>query len=284
MIFVSRPAEPTSLQTRRQQALNDCIQHWDGGKLTPQISALLINYDYGKRTLYDAQSRKCLFCERRMPLDYQPLEHFRPKRGAIRTLKGAKPAVTDDHHYWWLCWTWENHTFACATCNGRKGNYFQVVTPMPLPKLDPSQTKLQPAAFDWSMEQALLIDPMAEDPLDHLEWYPTNTSAVRKLWVWQVRGSNPRGDYTREILKLDDNLEFVVDHIQRSLIQDVEEVRHDAQSPATAQRARERWDRLIRDRVEDSRAELRGPSWWALHYLMPATDRAQWGLRDPVRP
>lgn len=283
MIQVTRPAEPQSLVHRRQAALAALVPLSVNGQTKQQISDALKNYDQGKALLRTGQHNKCLFCDRYAALDSNPLEHFRPKRGAIRSKPGVNPKKTDADHYWWLCWTWENHTFSCVPCNNRKGNHFEVAQPMPLPKTGPGLTTLAASAFDWTGEGASLVDPTTEDPLDHLEWYPTNTQATRKLWRWQVRGITLRGDYTKEVLRLSDNLEHVGDHIVRNLVDEVEAVRSSA-GAGTLAAASHVWDALLAKRVEDKQAELRGASWWALHHLVPPSDRNSWGLRNPIRP
>ncbi|MCB9739744.1 MAG: hypothetical protein H6747_10790 [Deltaproteobacteria bacterium] len=282
MIRFDRGREPEELARRRAAALPDAIAmaqlHGVGSR---EHFAKLENYDQGKSALHRAQGGKCAYCERFTPVDGNPLEHFRPKKGAIRADRSV-----DRAHYWWLCWTWENHVFACNTCNGqsRKGNRFHVERAMATPNV--SQAVPIPAEFfDWTAENAALIDPATEDPLDHLEWRP-NASTRRlspKLWQWDICGLTARGEATIAILQLDANIDVVAATIRNHVLPRVEAIRARGDAGALAD-AREQWERLLSDTVENPSSELRGPTWSALQHLLAEVERQRFGLRAAMRP
>lgn len=281
MIRFARGAEPAALKARRQVALPLAIeaaaQH---GTTSKELRDTLKGYDQGKATLHKRQRGKCAFCERKSGLDGNPLEHFRPKKGAIR-----KDGSIDEECYWWLCWTWENHLFSCNVCNGqaRKGNKFWVTTKVAAPVVAPGDTELPASAFDLSGEGALLLDPTDDDPLDHLQWLPLDRRAPRKQWLWGVHGLTPKGRATIEILKLEENLEIIQDHVANHLVARVDTVReHLAAGRSGA--AAQAWQTLLNDTVANPKDELRGPTWWALQELLPEAERVAAGLAAVPRP
>jgi hypothetical protein len=175
MIRVSRGPEPEELRAARRRHLARAFLAFLAGR-----ELTFTGYDCAKTELYHRQRTKRAHCERQVGLGSQPVEHFRPKDGALRSLRGA-PQIWDRERYWWLAWTWENLLFSCGTCNGRdhKGNHFPLEdgsTPLTAP---PRQTApaLPADCFELEREAPLLIDPSREDPLDHLRWYPVNAGA-----------------------------------------------------------------------------------------------------------
>ena len=282
MIQFDRGSEPQSLADRRTSAFKEVLPI---AALTGQESKALRdklgNYSQGKAALHARQNGKCAFCERFSGLDGNPLEHFRPKKGAIR-----QDGRVDEAHYWWLCWTWENHVFACNVCNGasRKGNKFWIAAaPAPLPVPTTGLTMLPPGDFDVSGEDALLLDPATEDPLDHIRWEPLNQAGPPRLWKWKVIGLSPKGVATIAILKLTENLETIQSHVANHLVSRVESVKRHLLA-GRPQDAVAEWQLLLDDTLTNANAELRGPTWCALHWLLPDGQRAAAGLAAPVRP
>jgi hypothetical protein len=107
VIRIQRPkTEPPALATQRRAG-------WK------RAFAALNAHGAGSRelkdTLFLAQHRKCAYCERRVGLKGNAVEHLRPKKEAWRHLPGTSPPVIEDG-YWWLTWTWTNQLFAC-TCH-----------------------------------------------------------------------------------------------------------------------------------------------------------------------
>lgn len=289
MIRVSRGAEPPESKLHRLKKMAKAItafnEHGDASK---QLNDALSDYDRWKELIFLAHHKKCAYCERRAYLSNSPLEHFRPKRGAIRTEWRQKPQQIDASHYWWLTWTWENHLFACPRCNGQdhKGNYFQVepgtacacpVGPVYMPAPDP--------LVSVAAEVPLFIDPSdpGVDPLDLLWWEPLNASLPPRTWVWVLRWNNARGRITAANLQLEDLAGDIGAHVRENIVPRVEVVLGDAQSGNLGQ-ARTRWSDLLAQKLLNPQADFRGPTWKALDLLVPAADRATWGLAAPPRP
>lgn len=106
MIPVHRGAEPPQLTDVREEQLPKAIQAFNAhGPGSKELVALLGGYDVVKRDLYLRQHRKCAYCERTPGFVGQPVEHFRPKKHAVRRSSGKRE--TDRERYWWLTWTWE---------------------------------------------------------------------------------------------------------------------------------------------------------------------------------
>lgn len=123
------------------------------------------DYDAVRRGLYDAQHKKCAYCERYIGEEGNPIEHFRPKAYALRGSPWAKtPPNRDAERYWWLAWAHANLFLACSTCNcaSNKGNWFPLeegTAPLALPDEATLERLLGDNLFDASSEKPLLIDP-----------------------------------------------------------------------------------------------------------------------------
>jgi predicted ATPase len=81
--------------------------------------------------------------------------HFRPKMMAM-DLQG----VVSGNHYWWLAYEWSNLYLACAPCNSLKATRF----PIKAASRAAPESPLKALAD----EKALLLDPCADQPEEHL--------------------------------------------------------------------------------------------------------------------
>lgn len=287
MIFIRRPpAEPRALARQRRDGLGRAFAALNAhGTGSQELLDTLYAYDGGKARLFRAQHRKCAYCERRVGLKGNPLEHQRPKKQAWRHLPGISPRVVEPG-YWWLTWSWNNHLFACTSCNtGYKQSYFPLAPGSaaltgPTP---PYQNKrLRAEHLDTSVEQTLLVDPTAEDPLDHIEWRPINRGQPKQLWKWAPSPLTDKGRVTIAVLQLGTLADDVGDHVRNHVLTCTDAVcSHidDGDHPA----ARSRW-RAIEHNLVRSSCELAGPTWNALHYLVDAPRRAAANLAIPPRP
>ena len=141
MIPVKRGSEPASLPPVREAKLAELRAL--GRKF---VSTDFKGYDIVKRELWNAQHYKCCFCERKISLSYNAVEHYRPKGKADRS-----PGSLENHGYWWLAFTWDNLLLSCPICNSSaKGIYFP---------LEIGSTPLQAEQIPPKEEQALLLDP-----------------------------------------------------------------------------------------------------------------------------
>lgn len=145
----------------------------------------LASYDftaYGdfevKSSLRRLFKNKCAYCEGPLTADMD-VEHFRPKGGVTE----------DDQHdgYWWLTHSWSNLLASCPHCNQSRRCHLvpQHATVADFLKLQSTQAtasygkanqfpiqgqRATYTAQDLTVEQALLIDPTAEDPELYFKW------------------------------------------------------------------------------------------------------------------
>lgn len=144
-------------------------------------------------TLFDLFERRCGYCEQALDgYSRPPLEHHRP----LGVAQG-KDGRTDQSHYSWLAYEWDNMVAACEDCRKRKQNLFYVEgTRGPL-----NATIVQLR----STENALFLDPCFDDPAEHLRFASDGT----------VRPSSPKGEETIALLSL--NRRKLIDARHRAL-------------------------------------------------------------------
>lgn len=194
MIRVRYRAEPLALKASRTKRLPKAIQAFNAhGAGSEQLIARLIGYSSKdvKDSLYADQRKRCAFCERPAGLQYQPIEHLRPKAFALR----EDPSQEDVERYWWLTWSWENFTFACTTCNGSKGNWFPLergTVPCPHP-VAPLAPGFDPSSISLSHESPLLLDPRNDEPMEHLKWAVADKTPAPSMWQWYLHARTERG-------------------------------------------------------------------------------------------
>lgn len=174
MISVRRPAsEPSALATSRAKGLSDvrAVIARTGAFDPKKIKG----YAVARRPLFDAQHKKCCYCERQPFEKHQAVEHHRPKSV-----------------YWWLSWTWTNLLFCCLQCNEHKGDLF------PLRR----GKALTAEAAPPGTERPLLLDPTdaaaGVDPLEHIIFRLTPRG-----WVPYARDGSIRGLETIRACALD---------------------------------------------------------------------------------
>jgi hypothetical protein len=132
------------------------------------------------------------------------------------------------------------------------------------------------------VESPLLIDPSAEDPLDHIEWRPVNRSQPKRLWKWSPAPLTPQGDATIKVLRFAELADDVGDHVRNNALRRSESVcaHIDAGRLTTADAE---WRALGSDLVR-SDCHLAGPTWNALHFLVDSTRQARGHLAPLPRP
>ncbi len=109
--------------------------------------------------LWRMQHGKCCFCERSYEDKHSTVEHFRPKTEASDDTKGKGNKRAG---YWWLGYEFGNLYFCCKNCNTPKSTFFPLAT---------GTNPLAPRMLPWTTpEQALLLDPGADDPEPHITW------------------------------------------------------------------------------------------------------------------
>jgi hypothetical protein len=198
MIRIARGDEGTDFANHARKLRAAAMLAWARNK-PPEPEYRLV-----ARTLYERQWFKCAWCERACGFENQPVEHFRPKGGADDgRVADRKITRRDPDHYWWLAWTWSNLLFSCARCNGQatKGNWFPIApgskrVPAPPREL---MRALPPECLDLASERALLIDPAADNPMDHIVWQPEDPSASWEALKWRPYGHDRQGRGTTTI-------------------------------------------------------------------------------------
>jgi uncharacterized protein (TIGR02646 family) len=140
------------------------------------IDAKVYSSPQVRTQLLQDQGPVCAYCEWPIEGPFSDVEHFRPKTSYRQT--------TDDvHHrpgYYWLAYDWQNLLFACNVCNRTlKRDLF--------PLADPSQRNI--AGQDISKEQPLLLNPVVDDPAEHIFYREAVAVPVLHDGIPDVRGS-----------------------------------------------------------------------------------------------
>ena len=118
----------------------------------------------------------CAFCESPLtPGERNNVGLFRPRERAMQ-LDGTVSV----EHYWWLAYRWENLYTICGECNSHKGSRFPVKGRRAAPHTEVSN------------EDAMLLDPCAEDPEPQLDFSDQGT----------VKGTTDRARTTIDVFGL----------------------------------------------------------------------------------
>lgn len=288
MIRIVRGREPSALARARARWLGEAVRAYNRhGAGSLELTNVLVGYNPPevKKALYDAQAKKCAWCEQIAYYSSSPVDHFRPKDGAWRHDRGAATRI-DRGHYWWLTWTWTNLLFVCNRCNdrGHKASFFPLAAKsrsLSLPQR-PYRGRYGRPFFNTSAERPLLIDPATDDPLDHITWRPLQTAQPRRNWQWQPWGLTARGSKTIEVLRLAEVAEFLEGHLRRTVLPSLEELEDHLRAGRKA-RGVARWNTLL-DNVLARDSPLSAATWCALEIWMPAANRTRLGLAHPRRP
>ena len=131
-------------------------------------------YKRCRAEIFDAAYTKCAYCEAMVLLDQTgDVEHYRPKGKVTdendREVMIGKGRSRSPHPgYFWLAYDWRNLLPSCARCNrpvkGPDGKLVGKWNRFPV-KGDQYATKPSGVAA----EVPLLINPVTEDPADHLD-------------------------------------------------------------------------------------------------------------------
>ena len=118
---------------------------------------------------------KCAYCECDIRVNHPgDIEHFRPKNGVTEENRqpvqvlAADGSATPHPGYYWLAYEWRNLLFACEDCNrpstgktaGRRIGKWDQFPVREFRAVRPGEEEA---------EEPLLINPVEEDPADHLE-------------------------------------------------------------------------------------------------------------------
>ena len=205
MIRIVRGAEPATLSQIRAAKLAALRAL---GR--PPVADDVDGYRVVAGTLRKAQHYKCCYCEIKVQLAFNDVEHYRPKCSADR-----RPGCSQKHGYWWLAFTWENLLFACPACN-RSGKNDRFPS-------DHFTISLAAEADPPGGELPLFLDPSGTiNPVEHIEFVATTfgSKGGRAQWWARPRKGSRFGDMTVDVCKLNRNelLELRCDHYENVIL------------------------------------------------------------------
>ena len=212
---------------KAQSQFNTKMEVWRSDKVRKRPAANPKLYTNQKHAFYVTSGPpfygKCIYCETSLlPGMHGDLDHFRPK-GRVTDRDGTNIAVEIDgivqEHpgYYWLAYDWRNLLPSCQLCNQPsiwqqsgehigKWDYFPIID---------SYRACKPG--EEIQERPLLINPLHEDPAQHLTLEPGGTMnplTERGAACIEVFGLNVRGlkgyrkEAYEETQRLVDALEF----------------------------------------------------------------------------
>lgn len=152
-----------------------------------------------KAALDQLFKKKCAYCEG--PLQAFgpfPVEHWRPK-GRVTLDDGTKLK----RGYFWLAASWDNLFASCIDCNGERSHKEGSTGVVRLMgKLDrfPLADEHHRAALpgEEEKETPLLLNPCADNPSDHLEFYDPGGQPA----ILRARGDSAKGAKSIEVYAL----------------------------------------------------------------------------------
>jgi uncharacterized protein (TIGR02646 family) len=283
--------EPNALTAERERRLPGAITKWNAWKASSAAPdkevflASITGYRVAVDALHVLQGGKCAYCERATGRAGSPTEHIRPKNG-VEVECTAAPG-RDPERYWWLAWDWHNLVFACATCNcqANKGNRFPLEpgSPVVAGPTSPAAYPLPDSAFDTAVERRLFVHPREDDPLEHLEWAPTNRADPVRLWRLSVSGRSTKGERTIDVLDLTAAIEDIQTYLTVAVWPWIEEI-ESARSARNGDKVRTTWSGLCSRVLGDVRVPFRGPIYWAMKHAWNKLGLSQWGCAAPPAP
>lgn len=123
------------------------------------------------------------------------VEHFRPKHGVRQTVD---PKKHESPGYYWLKYRWDNLLLSCIPCNRKyKSTCFPLEDPL---------TRARSHHDDITLERPLLVDPVEQNPRDHIRFVEDNPVGITPLGQMSITVLGLR----RETLKGDRR-----DHLDR---------------------------------------------------------------------
>jgi 5-methylcytosine-specific restriction endonuclease McrA len=212
VIRVNRGAEPKQLQPLRIAKLAAL-----GALGRTPTSDDISGYRDVAKELWTVQHYKCCYCEQKLPLSYNDVEHFRPKGRAIR-----KPGCTLTHGYWWLAFSWDNLLYACPSCNrSAKNDQFPLLN---------GSVSLTETAPPPGAELPLLLDPGSQvNPVEHIQYIeqPIRGGSPETHWWARPRNASIYGNSTIEVCKLNNSAhrELRNDYLRTTITPQIEALR-----------------------------------------------------------
>ncbi len=197
MIRIRRLTEPPALKSTRARELERVRNLISKLKRAPTSDEIGTQYQVVSKQLWQQQAYKCCYCELKEQNKRNDVEHFRPKSRAVRA-----PGSDKLHGYWWLAWSWKNLFFSCRNCNQAPAKFDR----FPLS----SKSVLEPEEQPEGLERPLLINPLRESGLTHIQFRPN-----KNRWIPVARGGSKKGEETIKTCQLDrdDLLDLYAEHV-----------------------------------------------------------------------
>lgn len=181
---LARPTEPAVLAAAKGRLTEETRRSWQEKRSRgPEIDPVLHDPEI-LNSLLGMTNGACAYCERPLEAhgpDAAVVTHYRPTWGAV-----GSAGDVDLQAYWWLTYEWDNLYPACADCVRSRGTRFPV-----------SGERATPTG-GLDDEQPLLLDPLTDDPDEHLRYQPDGT----------ITALTERGRITTDILAL--NRDFLI--------------------------------------------------------------------------
>lgn len=173
MIRIVRGGEPASLgpiRTAQLTALRALGR--------PPNSKDIKGYKVVAVDLWRAQHYKCCYCEFKIPMGYNDVEHYRPKASADR-----RPGCLLRHGYWWLAFTWDNLLYSCPACNrSAKNDRFP---------MDHGSVSIHAESPEPGGELPLLLNPgELINPVEHIVFVLETVGPIGGPQQWWARPRN----------------------------------------------------------------------------------------------
>ncbi|SHI79741.1 TIGR02646 family protein [Tessaracoccus bendigoensis DSM 12906] len=157
----TRPAEPDVLTAAKERLTAELEHAWRQKRSRGPEPDPVLEDPAILDALMQMTAGTCAYCERSLTAqgsDGAVVTHHRPTWGAV----GSHGDV-DLTAYWWLTYEWDNLYAACSDCIRSRGSRFPVA--------GPRAGRGQPL----SAEQPLLLDPILDQPDEHLRFQSDGT-------------------------------------------------------------------------------------------------------------
>ena len=195
MIRIERPPDPPAiLQTAGNRETSEICKIYDchpekfrDGSKRFEFNNGIFGHTSVKNALLRAQHGKCCFCESRFgATSYGEVEHFRPK-GSVQQRRKQQ---TEYPGYFWLAYTWTNLLVICNRCNTtHKRSLFPLVD---------DSARARSHHDDVDAEQPLFINPVQEDPRQHIRFRGAAVVSITERGKETIEGLGLRRDALEE--------------------------------------------------------------------------------------
>ena len=148
-----------------------------------------------KNLLWEAQHKKCAFCEEEVKRPQCDVEHFRPFKYSINEAGARKDGI-----YSWLGYEWLNFVVSCKTCNVYKKNHFPLVNEVERVELFGAELNNE---GNLGNEEPILINPRYESPNEYISYDIDEIRETGQVFIRPTNcDPNNRGSETIKLLDL----------------------------------------------------------------------------------